>query len=805
MAAAAGRVLLLADDADASRSVSPAVLPALCFDRSAFFRPAAGPGSGPGAAGPVGVASHDSNSTQPSHPNQPGSAPPTANAATSDAGAAFHVEEFVAQCRQRVSLELLLADLQVFLASLHSELVELINRDYADFVNLSSNLVGMDKAISDIRAPLWLMREEVTNVRAVVEDSVMTVQAKLDQRAAVREKKATLTLFINVSASLEKIEKLLAPSSSTAASALAAPGAPVDESTAAITASTRLIERVASEFNQLQFYVSQGRDLPFIQNLHSRISFVTSILSASLERGFLAALDGNDRNMLTQCFRTYASMDKAYEAEALIRKHWVAPFLQQTINAVNLNSSNGLQRIFENVLTFVDDRIRPLDALVLDTGARGYDLVVNSVWPEIVHCICNNIASIFAPAIPNNFHQNFVATTAFIRQLEAKCNSVVSVKRLREHEASRQLQDKWNLSVYFQLRFHEIASELETVLQAQQQCTSSSLKRADASSKFHLLSTATMWHTITSCWSPTIYLDVLSHRMWKLTLQLISRYAGWSRQSVSDLSTHLQSALPNDTGAVADGTLQNAKNLFAIANADIQACLLVQLDVTSCIAQLPGFVSTVIEPMLQQSFSTLEQDKVANLKESFAESYGLLQSTIAPIEQVVVRALTEACTSSLAPVRGVKSVYRMTNKEMPTKPSTYVLPIFKPLAVLLSPLTSTEVSPNALPQETARRWMTQVVETVSSRLLEICQDEIATMRKREDSLSKLKRGKKSVAGGLVAEVTDTDKIIRQLQLDTDAIAEQIDELGLASSSIEQLQELRNWLATAANAPRESAE
>jgi hypothetical protein len=41
------------------------------------------------------------------------------------------------------------------------DLVELINRDYADFVNLSANLVGLDRAIASIRDPLTKVREEI--------------------------------------------------------------------------------------------------------------------------------------------------------------------------------------------------------------------------------------------------------------------------------------------------------------------------------------------------------------------------------------------------------------------------------------------------------------------------------------------------------------------------------------------------------------------------------------------------------------------------------------------------------------------
>ena len=53
----------------------------------------------------------------------------------------FNVDEFVSQCRKRVTIECLREDLEAYFRTLKSAMVELINKDYADFVSLSSNLV----------------------------------------------------------------------------------------------------------------------------------------------------------------------------------------------------------------------------------------------------------------------------------------------------------------------------------------------------------------------------------------------------------------------------------------------------------------------------------------------------------------------------------------------------------------------------------------------------------------------------------------------------------------------------------------
>ena len=54
----------------------------------------------------------------------------------------FSVDSFVGSCKGSVPLDALKANLDDYLKSLKHALIELINEDYADFVNLSTNLVS---------------------------------------------------------------------------------------------------------------------------------------------------------------------------------------------------------------------------------------------------------------------------------------------------------------------------------------------------------------------------------------------------------------------------------------------------------------------------------------------------------------------------------------------------------------------------------------------------------------------------------------------------------------------------------------
>lgn len=51
----------------------------------------------------------------------------------------------MAECRKQVQLEEMREDLELYYKLLKTAMVELINKDYADFVNLSTNLVSRCK------------------------------------------------------------------------------------------------------------------------------------------------------------------------------------------------------------------------------------------------------------------------------------------------------------------------------------------------------------------------------------------------------------------------------------------------------------------------------------------------------------------------------------------------------------------------------------------------------------------------------------------------------------------------------------
>ncbi|KAJ9568387.1 hypothetical protein OSB04_004353 [Centaurea solstitialis] len=117
----------------------------------------------------------------------------------------FNSESYISDLRTFVPFETLRSELQSHLSSLKHELVELINRDYADFVNLSTKLVDVDAAVLRMRAPLVEIREKILGFRGAVEGSLLSLQGGLRQRAEASAAREILELLLDTSHVVSKV------------------------------------------------------------------------------------------------------------------------------------------------------------------------------------------------------------------------------------------------------------------------------------------------------------------------------------------------------------------------------------------------------------------------------------------------------------------------------------------------------------------------------------------------------------------------------------------------------------------------
>uniref|UniRef100_A0A8D0DCY7 Conserved oligomeric Golgi complex subunit 2 n=1 Tax=Sander lucioperca TaxID=283035 RepID=A0A8D0DCY7_SANLU len=694
----------------------------------------------------------------------------------------FDVDQFVSGCRKQVQLEEMREDLELYYKLLKTAMVELINKDYADFVNLSTNLVGMDKALNQLSVPLGQLREEVMSLRSCVSEVIKAIDNQLTKQEDLQKKKVCVLRLIQVVSSVEKIEKILHSQSSKESSSL--------EISSPLLAG-QILERIATEFNQLQFHAVQSKGMPLLDKVRPRIAGITSMLQQSLEGVLIEGLQTSNVDMVRHCLRTYATIDKTRDAEALVGQVLVKPYMDQVNTPQVVKSSpNGLQLMYSRLLEFVPHHCRLLrevtgGAISSDKAdaVPGYDFLVNSVWPEIIKGIEERLAYLFNPGNPDIFYERYSASMEFVRRFERQCSSQASVKRLRVHPSYTSFHNKWNLPVYFQLRYKEIAGSLENAI-------SDGLEAAPAGSAYHLQVSEVLWSCLMRCWLDKVYLSPLAHRFWKLTLQLYARYAKFLDESSNSnrVTKEPTRPLPSSASSTSSRTSVDEGGSESGSPASLSTKQLVYI--AADIQKLQEQVSE----MVRQRLEAIGFKNFAIVEDALTDSKTCLSSSIPTLNTRMTQHLTERSCRFLKSASEVPRLYRRTNKDLPVRASAYMDNALRPLHQLLTDSTGL-VTPI-----TAQEWLRVALSDCTQRYYETISEVLSSVRKMEESLKRLKQARKGASttttAGANGGPTDDSKIRLQLALDVEYLGEQIQKMGLQPSDISMFSTLMDLVREA---------
>ncbi|TNN18099.1 Zinc finger MYND domain-containing protein [Schistosoma japonicum] len=125
----------------------------------------------------------------------------------------FNSDDFILeQHRRGISLEKLRDDLLQYSNILKSSLIELINQDYADFVSLSTNLVGLDKSIDTITTPLKQLQSYVSSVLEELQSTDEELSTKLKSLQHIKNEKDYANSLFTLDACVSRLERWLTQS-----------------------------------------------------------------------------------------------------------------------------------------------------------------------------------------------------------------------------------------------------------------------------------------------------------------------------------------------------------------------------------------------------------------------------------------------------------------------------------------------------------------------------------------------------------------------------------------------------------------
>ncbi|KAG0300082.1 Conserved oligomeric Golgi complex subunit 2 [Linnemannia gamsii] len=681
----------------------------------------------------------------------------------------FDTDEFLS-ARRHLPLEELKSQLISHMKELKTELVELINSDYADFINLSTNLNGVDRMMEDLRKPLDRMKNDAIAVKTNLESVVGSLEQKLEHRAEIREKKASLQLLLNISESVGKVEGLLHISSgSEAASGLR----DINES---ISVAKRL-ERVAIEYNQMQYLVTKGASLPFVTNIDWRLVRIKETMSENLSTVLrtcirpsqLTDVDAvSNKESLTQCLRTYALIDQTAEAEKVISEELLAPFLNKTITRAALSAQaqankttdgtpvRPLVAMFNKVLAFIDTHCSTLiDVTQRELKGTNFDIPVNCIWSLSAATILANIPHILSPGIADDFHRNYTDTMEFVSRIEERCGSRRSLTRLRS-QPSYQAITKRQLPTYFQIRFKDISMSIEDALQAN---IETSPKVANTT-EVQLPASMAIIRAIERCWSTDVFLYGIAHSFWKFTLQLMARYSIWiSTNLAKDLDPAKDRSIQSRSSSPAPGANPNTSRAQGrstptpgpisrsatigpglVDKTIVEEMMLQQLsmvvsDVDSVTSRIQDIFDHQIRPRLPP---TMAEEPI--LLESFNLNLQAIRQDVPAVQERITALITKHCVDTLANVRTITSRY---GDGPPREPSHFV-------ALILGPLLKYMSGPGAVLSEEAKQaWTMEVIVATTQRYSVILAEKLAESKILEEQTNKVRAaGARSRAGFL---------------------------------------------------------
>ena len=326
----------------------------------------------------------------------------------------FDPVTFVKKTSEHVSLEALKVDLERCHKKVEEDLLALINRDYTDFVEISTNLEGMDEKLKKVTIPLENVKTRGYHLLENTKNIFKKLNELINRIEIVQREKAYLSNILKANAMLSKAELILKRSDSNnnnnndnnnnnSNNFEDIIDATMNDNT---LKECKILSRIAELINKVIVTIINNNDCKkskLAGKMIQRASTVEKEILKRLEVVFGIEItpddytsvfikqresekdkkkdDGDDNNnnnnqmkktnnivskinfnILSQCFQAYASlgMNGMKAATRLLNQTLVTPFIEGVITKGRLDggtrgSCNGLLTIYEMLRNFIEN------------------------------------------------------------------------------------------------------------------------------------------------------------------------------------------------------------------------------------------------------------------------------------------------------------------------------------------------------------------------------------------------------------------------------------------------------------------
>lgn len=720
----------------------------------------------------------------------------------------FQVATFLEDCRTRSPMETIHQDLKAFQTVLENQLISIINEDYAEFLQLSSKLKGVDEAVSSVRSPLLAILNRVDQVDQVIQNLNKRIHGAIQHDAELQKARKDLELSIRISEKLLLLEQLLEISSfegddeellytgaDTAdddndddgfdnfeAVKQAEREQSMDEGCATLERATQMLLRLDLDF-------LEGVDILSVQREEKRLAVVEETLLRRLETEFATEVFPDtfynrdhaiNASTLSYLLRSYVLLQKSSIPEDMIARLLVQPFAEESITRGKLDgrvrgSCEGLQQVYDDILEFVSTKFGAILELPVCQGEAkvSVDLLGNAIWTPLYDVLSTKHAVIFKSSDADRFHHNYSISMKFIEKMEEFCGSEAMRQRFRSHESVVEFKEKWNMDVYFQLRFNQLAAVVEKAFDEKKPATQETPRVGAGQLVFP--SSRRTWEVMNLCWDESVFLGPLLPEFTKLCVQLLVHYAATWRKPVSEAVTQMQGQPKPNFGLVHLACLESEDDVHYAGN-DFKI--------------LTDKIKTELFGVVVKRVVHLVENPQEFVEDLFDETLGALSELEKSCWAAAASAIIEECKKVLPALRTVKGQYQMTNKPPPTTASSYVSNIVRPLEEFLDRWGF------HFEGDEKQDMVVSVLDPVCEQYHSIASEILKSAQELEDSLKSRKMQRNaSLGGGAGDGMSDTRKMRIQLRLDLDELHQLVTRMGVSLDSSTSFQQCKSGLST----------
>eukprot|EP01082_Thalassiosira_pseudonana_P005647 g5361.t1 g5361 contig2:380600-383244(+) len=369
------------------------------------------------------------------------------------------------------------------------------------------------------------------------------------------------------------------------------------------------------------------------------------------------------------------------------------------------------------------------------------DLVTCGVWVPVATALMADPGikmAIFSPGIANVLQANYSAVDTFLSELassllksqstsepntdEEKSNqepaelgdfshlyyrptltphSIARAQsRLYSHPTTVEFSKKWNLPIYYQLRFAEFCKRLDKALERvtsegwEADVFTGEQKDAEAMREqlgFELPLFLELYDVLISMWKDNVFLRPLAHRFLRGGVQLVGRVLAFVKDG---LDGNVEFGGSDGSGDTDEGKTSTFVGIPAYHwNKRVEDVAAVSWELTileACMTHdFLEVVANTVSPQDKESRQSTHNSG-SELEEIKALASDVLVESsqdISPLimyswSSLIVDNLTSQCCIPLSAVKGVAATYRMTNRPPPTQASPFVATILRPLQTI---------------------------------------------------------------------------------------------------------------------------